>query len=56
MAFEIVEFEKLIESQYITRSIQGCRRISNSGQGTKLSKIPFPVNYQTCHCNSMALC
>jgi hypothetical protein len=23
MAFEIVEFEKLIESQYITRSIQG---------------------------------
>jgi hypothetical protein len=23
MAYEIVEFEKLIESQYITRSIQG---------------------------------
>jgi hypothetical protein len=36
MAFEIVEFEKLIESQYITRSIRACRRISNSGQGTKL--------------------
>jgi hypothetical protein len=32
MAFEIVEFEKLIESQYITRSIQGRADDSNSGQ------------------------
>jgi hypothetical protein len=41
MAFEIVEFEKLIESQYIRKYPRACRRISNSGQGTKLSKYHF---------------
>jgi hypothetical protein len=40
MAFEIVEFEKLIESQYI-RSIQGRRRTSHSSKGIKLSQHYF---------------
>jgi hypothetical protein len=43
MAFEIVEFEKLIESQYYAKYPRACRRISNSGQGTKLSKYHFQI-------------
>jgi CRISPR/Cas system-associated endonuclease Cas3-HD len=41
MAFEIVEFEKLIESHILREVSKACRRISNSGQGTKLSKYHF---------------
>jgi hypothetical protein len=36
MAFEIVEFEKLIESQYITRSIQDVLMSYYSGKRIKL--------------------
>jgi hypothetical protein len=38
MAYEIVEFEKLIESQYITRSIQGRADELDSSKGIKLQK------------------
>jgi hypothetical protein len=55
MAFEIVEFEKLIESQYITQ-YQG-RADELVIQAKELNyQNTISVNYQTCHCNSMALC
>jgi hypothetical protein len=39
MAYEIVEFEKLIESQYITRSIQGrADELVIQAKGIKLQK------------------
>jgi hypothetical protein len=46
MAYEIVEFEKLIESQYITRSIQGRADELVIRKGIKLQKY-YLVNFQT---------
>jgi hypothetical protein len=54
MAYEIVEFEKLIESQYITRSIQG-RADELVIQAKELNyRNTISVNFQTFLCNYMA--
>jgi hypothetical protein len=53
MAYEIVEFEKLIESQYITRSIQG-RADELVIQAKGITEILSQVNFQTFLCNYMA--
>jgi hypothetical protein len=56
LAYEIVEFEKLIESQYITRSIQG-RADELVVQAKELNyRNTISVNCLIYRCNCMVLC